>query len=157
MDWTTYQHEFTAAEGLRQIIVTNVTPKDWQKLFRFLVKTEVALTLFIDGVKAPLPSQLADIVQQNGHHYMLALKLDAVTLHCDFARQNDILLYFDPGQISDEAKATLLFRVMSTFGRRLRKVVVLTAVNHESQPVFRYVPGQGLTYIKLNKQLALYE
>ena len=157
MEWKEYQHEFIAECDLRQIIISNVTPQDWQKIFNFLKKTEVTLTFFIDGVKSALPSQIEQVFQEDNHHYLLSLVFDGVTLNCHFDRHEDIVLSFDPGQITNEAKAILLFRVMSTFGRRLRKVVVLTAVNREAQPIFQYEQGQGLTYLKLNKKLAPYE
>ena len=156
MDWTSYQHEFAAVDALSQIIVTDTTEQDWQKILNFLKKTEVGLTFFSDGVKTALPSPLAPVFRNDGHHYRLALLFDEVTLSCDFARQDAIVLRFDPHQITNEAKATLLFRVMSTFGRRLKKVVVLTAVNREAQPAFRYEPGQGLIYLKLARKLAPY-
>lgn len=157
MEWKEYQHEFIAEGNLRQIIITNVTSQDWQKIFNFLKKTEVTLTFFIDGVKSVLPSHIEHIFQEDKHHYLLSLVFDDVMLNCHFDRHEDIVLSFDPGQITNEARATLLFRVMSTFGRRLRKVVVLTTVNRDAQPIFQYEPGQGITYLKLDKKLAPYD
>lgn len=157
MDWKAYQGEFIADGNLRDIIVNNVTQENWQKILNFLVKTEVTLHFFIDGVSSVLPPQIEDVFQKDKHQYSLSLIFDDVTLNCNFDRHEDIVLSFDPGQIINEAKAKLLFRIMSTFGRRLNKVVVLTVENREEQPIFQYEPGQGLTYIKLNKKFTSYE
>ncbi len=156
MDWKAYKSEFTADGDLRKIIITNVTQENWQKILNFLLKTEVTLNFFIDGVRSEIPPQIERVFQKNKHQYLLSLVFDDVTLNCYFDRHEDIVLSFDPGQITNEAEAKLIFRVMSTFGRRLNKVVVLTAENREEQPIFKYEPAQGLTYIKLNKKIALY-
>lgn len=156
MDWQEYKSEFTADGDLRKIIVNNVTQKNWQKILNFLLKTEVTLHFFIDGVKSEISSQIERVFQKDKHQYLLSLVFDDVTLNCHFDRHDEIVLSFDPGQITNESKAKLIFRVMSTFGRRLNKVVVLTAENREDQPIFQYEPAQGLTYIKLNKKVAPY-
>ena len=157
MDWTAYQHEFSNAGNPGQIIVTQVTFKDWQKLLSFLGKTQATVIFFIDHVESVLPQQIESIFQDDRHQYLLSLVLDDVSLHCHFDRQQDIVFGFNPAQITNEAKAILLFRVMSTFGRRLSKVVELSAVNQEAEPIFRYEPGQGLTYLPLDKKLAPYD
>ena len=157
MDWKEYQNEFTADGDLRKIIINDVTHKDWQKIFNFLTKTEVVLNFFIDDVKSALPSQIEDVFLKDPHHYVLSLVFDDVTLNCLFDSEKDIVLNFDPGQISNEAKAKLIFRVMTTFGRRLNKTAVLIDVNREQQPIFLYQPGQGLTYLKLDKKIAPYD
>ena len=157
MDWTAYQHEFVSTDEPRQIIVRQVTFKDWQKLLNFLGKTEVTVIFFIDHVESMLPQQIESIFQNDVHQYLLSLVLDDVTLNCHFERQDDIVFGFNPAQITNEARAILLFRVMSTFGRRLHKVVELSAVNQQAEPTFRYEPGQGITYLPLNKKLAPYD
>ena len=157
MDWKAYQNEFIADGNLRKIIINNVTQKNWQKILNFLVKTEVTLHFFIDGVRSELPSQIEDVFQKDKHQYSLSLIFNDVMLNCHFERYEDIVLSFDPGQITNEAKAKLIFRIMSTFGRRLNKVVLLTVENREEQPIFQYEPAQGLTYIKLNKKFTSYE
>jgi hypothetical protein len=157
MDWRDYQHEFDRQDGWQQIVIADVALKDWHKILRFLQKTEVELTFSIDGVVSALPVNIANIFADHGHQYLLALRFDGLTLQCDFARADAIVLSYDPAQITDETKATLLFRVMSTCGRRINKVAVLTALGQETNPIFRYAHGQGLTYIKLAKTFALYE
>jgi len=157
MDWKAYQNEFITDGKLRKIIINNVTQENWQKILNFLVKTEVTLHFFIDGVRSELPSQIEDVFQKDKHQYLLSLIFDDVRLNCNFDRDEDIVLSFDPGQITNEAEAKLIFRIMSTFGRRLNKVVLLTVESREEQPVFQYEPGEGLTYIKLNKKFTSYE
>jgi hypothetical protein len=157
MDWRDYQHEFSAQDGLQQIIIADVSPKDWQKILSFLQKTEVDLTFSIDGVVSALPVTIEEIFGDRQHRYLLSLRFDDLTLQCDFARADAIVLSYDPAQITDETRATLLFRVMSTFGRRIRKVAILAAMDQETNPIFRYEHGQGLTYIKLAKKLGPYE
>jgi hypothetical protein len=156
MDWRDYQHEFGVQDALQQIFIADVKPKDWQKILSFLQKTEVDLTFSIDGVVSALPVKIEDIFGDHGHQYLLSLRFDGLALQCDFARADAIVLSYDPAQIIDETKATLLFRVMSTFGRRINKVAVLTAPDQETNPIFRYEHGQGLTYIKLAKKLVPY-
>jgi len=157
MDWKAYQNEFIADGQLRQIIINNVTQENWQKILNFLLKTEVTLHFFINGVRSELPSQIEDVFHKDKQQYFLSLIFDDVTLNCNFDRHEDIVLSFDPEQIRNEAKAKLIFRIMSTFGRRLNKVVVLTVENREEQPIFQYEPGQGLTCIKLNKKFISYD
>lgn len=157
MDWRDYQHEFGVQEGLQQIVIADVTPKDWQKILGFLQKTEVDLTFYLDGVKSVLPTRVEDILGNHAHQYLLSLRFDGLALQCNFARADAIVLSYDPAQITDETRATLLFRVMSTCGRRINKVAVLTALNQETNPIFRYEHGQGLTYIKLSKKSGPYK
>lgn len=157
MDWETYQDEFVADGSLRKIIIKNVTQANWKKLLNFLVKTEVSLQFFIDGVRAVLPSQIEDVLQKDDHQHLLALIFNDVTLNCSFDRDEDIVLSFEPGQITNERKAKLIFRIMSTFGRRLNKVALLTEESREEPAIFQYQPGQGLTYIKLNQKFKSYE
>ena len=156
MDWRDYQHEFDVQAGLQQIVIADVKPEDWQKILRFLQKTEVDLTFYIDGEKSVLPARVEGILGNHGHQYLLSLRFDGLALQCDFARADAIVLSYDPAQITDETKATLLFRVMSTCGRRINKVAVLTPLAQETNPIFRYEHGQGLTYVKLAKTLAPY-
>lgn len=157
MDWIAYQHEFSGAGNPERIIVTQVTSKDWQKLFSFIGKTQATVIFFIDYVESVLPQQIESIFQDDTHQYLLSLVLDDVSLNCHFDRQEDIVFDFNPAQITNEARAILLFRVMSTFGRRLNKVVELSAINQEAEPIFRYEPGQGLSYLPLDKKLAPYD
>lgn len=157
MEWRDYQHEFDGEEGLHQIVIADVTPRDWQKILRFLQKTEVELTFYIDGVKSVLPARVDDILGTHGHRYLLLLRFDGLALQCDFVRADAIVLSYDPAQITDETKATLLFRVMSTCGRRINKVAVLTAQGQDSNPIFRYAHGQGLVYLKLATKLGPYD
>ena len=145
--WRDYQHEFTRRDGLQQIVIADVAPKDWQKILRFLQKTEVALAFYVDGVVSTLPVNIEAIFGDHTHQYLLSLRFDDLTLQCDFARADAIVLRYDPAQITDETKATLLFRVMSTFGRRINKVAVLSALGQETDPIFRYEHGQGLVYL----------
>ena len=154
MEWGTYKHEFSAQDGLQQIIIADVKPRDWQKILSFLQKTQVELAFYIDGVKSALPAQIQDILENHERQYMLLLWFDDLSLQCDFSRTDAIVLSYDPAQITDETKATLLFRVMSTFGRRINKVVILTAMDQDARPIFRYEQGQGLTYEKLAEKLA---
>jgi hypothetical protein len=146
--WHDYQHEFARRDGLQQIVIADVAPKDWQKILRFLQKTEVELTFYTDGVVSALPVNIEEIFADPGHQYLLSLRFDGLTLQCDFSRADAIVLRYDPAQITDETKATLLFRVMSTFARRINKVAVLSALDQETHPLFRYEHGQGLVYLK---------
>ena len=156
MDWRDYKDEFDVQDGLQQIVIADVKPKDWQKILSFLQKTEVDLTFYIDGVKSVLPARVEAILGNQGHRYLLSLRFDGLALQCDFARADAIVLSYDPAQITDETKATLLFRVMSAFGRRINKVAVLTALDQETNPIFRYEHSQGLTYVKLAKIIGPY-
>jgi len=152
-----YKDEFVAQAGLRKIIIPDVDNKHWQKLFNFLKKTETDLRFFIDDVEQVLPSSLEAVFEDNQHYYLLSLILDGVVLNCDFERIDTIVFRFDPGLITDVTKATLLFRVMSTFARRLGKVALMSEENKETSPIFRYEHGKGLIYLKLNKKFELYE
>ena len=157
MDWVDYRHEFITRDGVIHIRINEVISDDWLKIFNFLQQTDVCIKFFIDDVESALPPQIEPIFQDVKHHYLLSLDFENVILNCFFDSRNEIIFRIDPRLITTESKATLLFRVMSTFGRRIKKVVLLTKEGNVTQPIFRYQPGQGLTYLKLDKKLAPYD
>lgn len=157
MQWQDYQDEFASRAGMMQIIIPDVCQTEWIKLVNFLRKTEVSLHFTVDGEMTELLPEITDILQDDTHKYQLSLVLDGVTLKCDLDRVDAMVFRFDATNIRDETKALLLFRVMSTFARRLRKIALLTGSNEEASPIFRYEHGQGLIYLKLGKKLVIYE
>ena len=146
MNWDDYKNEFHADGGLRDIYVNDTSLNDWQRFVDYLRKTEARLEYFVNEVQA-LPIQIDEIFQSREHTRLLAINLGGVSLNCHFFVLDQIELDFDLGDIRSEAQAKVVFRLMSTIGRVLDKVVILTYENEDQQPIFKYQPGKGLEYL----------
>lgn len=149
MIWGEYKSEFQI-DGLMVIRIENTDLNDWQSLIDFLRSTEATLDYSIEGKTADLPSSVAEVVLDMESSGLLNIGLDGVAVHCHFLASDEIQLDLDPGQIDNENKARIVFRLMSTVGRTLKKTVLLAPKNNEEDVSFRYEPGKGIEHLALN-------
>jgi hypothetical protein len=151
MIWEDYKIEFEPDGSLRDIYIKDVELSDWQAFIDFLRRTDANLEYFVEGEPAELPQSIAEVVISQDHPYLLTIGLDGLTVNCHFFIPEEIELNIDPREIDSEAKAKVVFRLMSTVGRALNKQVILTPENNEERLIFKYEPGAGIKHMALNK------
>ncbi|MGI0117753.1 hypothetical protein [Zooshikella sp. RANM57] len=147
MNWNEYKSAFLADGSLRKILIKNVSIDDWQLLIDFLRSTDAKLDLYKCGEKVNLPHSVKNIVTSIEQSYSLIITLNTIKLCCEFAKGQQIILTFDPSEVDDEIKARIIFRLMSTVGRRLDKCVILALDDGINKTLFEYTPGEGLKYL----------
>jgi hypothetical protein len=147
LNWEDYKAEFTPDGQSRKIVIKGVNLNDWQSFIDFMKRTEAGMNFYCDGEAATLPENIWDIVLDQKHACQLSIRLNGITAHCYFLLADEIELEIDPVEIDGEAKAKVVFRLMSTVGRTLNKHVVLTLENNGEKPAFRYEPGSGIKYL----------
>lgn len=145
MDWTDYKNEFGPEGRTRQIIIPNTTPADWQLWLDYLAATDVEISYFVDGNPVSLPQDVREMLQPDGRLRALHIHPRGLPLTADLYIYDQIRLRFDPARITDEDKARLLFRIMSTAGRALEKAVVVAGPDDAT--IFQYLPGRGVEYV----------
>jgi hypothetical protein len=122
---------------LLQIYIPEVTPQDWQKLYRFLNKTEAHLSLSINDKTIPF-SDARHILDEGGHPLQLDISLANIKLQAFITNSNTIKLCFSPETLESEAQRKVIMRLMGTLSRRLRKEVMVTPVDKEDIILFSY-------------------
>lgn len=145
MDWADYKNEFGPEGRARQILIPNTSPADWQLWVNYLAATDVEIRYFVDGNPVSLPGDVREMLRPDGRLRALQIQPRGLTLTADLSTFDQIRLRFDPGRITDEDKARLLFRMMSTAGRALEKGVVLAGPDDAT--LFQYLPGRGVEYV----------
>ena len=143
--WEEYKYAFATDGSKGCILIHQVSLSDWQDFINFLRKTDATLSFTHDGIGSELPARITSEVFRSGHANTLIVHFDSIILTCNFQAPWSIELKFDPIVIDNEAKAKVVFRVMSTVGRTLDKTVSLTSET-DHKPLLEYVPGSGIKY-----------
>ena len=146
LNWDDYRKEFNASGTLR-LFIRQTGVDAWQKLFAFLLSTEVQLSLHKDESPAELPDNIKSVLSDTQHRYVLTICLDGITALSRPSAEDHIELLINPREIDSESKARILFRLMPTTGRTPWEITVLVRDNEEDTPVFEYVSGNGDKYL----------
>lgn len=150
MLWEDYKNEFEPDGSLRDIYIKGVGLDDWQAFMDFLRKTDAVLDFHVDGDAVGLPVDISEVILDQHHTYLLSIGLQGVSVHCHFFLSEEIELNVDPREIDSEVKAKIVFRLMTTAGRTLKKRVIMTPENMQDQVVFEYEPGMGVRHRPLD-------
>jgi len=146
MDWTDYKSAFTHDGEPRYICVPGVSLADWNTYYRMLLQTSMGIKLLRDGEPVALPERIDLDLFNTDHRYLLALDLAGLKVFWRLEIIDMMRFQFLPQAIRSERHATLLFRIMSTLGRRLDKEVFLMHPE-DTRVLFRYIPGhEGVEY-----------
>lgn len=152
MEWQQYKSAFVDDGFQRHILVQGTTLWHWQRYFRFLGLTQAKLHFFIDGEAGRLPLDLSPGLFAPSHNSVITIEMADISLHCTLNSEEEIRFDFNPGEIDTPQKAQVIFRVMSTLGRRLRKEVRL--YHEHGEVLFRYRWGSGgIRYLQLRDRL----
>jgi hypothetical protein len=139
--------------SLRDIIVSNTTIDDWEKLYDELKAGQYDLTYECGGSHSLAPNVREIFVKRGMHDTCpaLSLKLGANTLNCFFRCEEEIEFDLAPRDVSSEEEVWRITDFMRTVGKRLGKDVCLTEENAHDFELIRYrheeddiVPGSSL-------------
>jgi len=122
---------------LLQIYITDVTADDWQKLYRFLNKTDAHINLSMNDHVISLPDSL-HILDETGHPLQLEIVLGDIKLQALISSPDAIRIRFAPDALKNVAQRKVVMRLMSTLSRRLRKEALLTLADHEDIILCKY-------------------
>jgi hypothetical protein len=147
--WEVYKDEFAPGSGRLLVRVEHTNRRSWKTLLTYLAKTEARLDYHLGGRKTELPQPLDDLFDTQAHESLLLIGLGGIRLRCERFVPGLIELSVDPAEVRDELQATVLFRLMSTTGRKLARKVVLTRKGSPDDPIFEYRPGTGIRYLRL--------
>lgn len=142
MEWDSYRGAFVSDGFSRHIRVSGVTLSDWDTYYRLLRGSQADIRYFRDGDAEALPQHIDERPFQSGHRFMLILDMGGVRLTAHLQDSRVIDFQFHPEAVSSPAQATLLFRVMSTLGRRLDREAVMLHPE-DGRVLFRYRPDLG--------------
>ena len=146
MQWEEYKSAFVADGYQRHILVQGITLWHWQRYYRFLRKTEARLEFHLDGQPIALPECLGLEMFSPDHTSVLCIGMAGIDFHCSLFGTDALRIDFNPADIDNPAKARLVFRIMTTLGRRLRKEVIL--YHEQGETLFRYRWGEdGVRYL----------
>lgn len=127
---------------LLQIYITDITADDWQKLYRFLDKTDAHINLSVNDHVMPLPDSL-HILDETGHPLQLEIALADIKLQALISSPDAIRIRFAPDALKNVAQRKVIMRLMSTLSRRLRKEALLTLADHEDVILCKYSLDTG--------------
>lgn len=127
---------------LLQIYIADVSADDWQKLYRFLNKTDAHLSLSLNDRVMSLPDSL-HILDENGHPLQLEIVLGDIKLQSLISSPDAIRIHFAPNALKNVAHRKVILRLMSTLSRRLRKEAKLTLAEHEDIILCKYSLDTG--------------
>ena len=136
LNWDDYRKEFNASGTLR-LLIRQTGVDAWQKLFAFLLSTEVQLSLHKDESPAELPDNIKSVFSDTQHRYVLTICLDGITALSRLSAEDHIELLINPREIDSESKTRILFRLMSTTGRTLKDKILLVRENQEDNTSLR--------------------
>ena len=120
-----------------QIVINDITPDDWQKLYRFLEKTDAVLNLSINEQLVSLNDKL-HITDERAHPLQLDIKLADIQLQALVTHANTIRLVFSPSALKNVEQRKTLMRLISTLSRRLKKNIIVTPAGREYIILFSY-------------------
>lgn len=123
------------------VVIEDARPADWAGLLGHLRDVPAHLELLRGTEHAIWPDELALLFVDDEAPYRLAIRLGDLPLALAFRDPSRISLEFDPSDITDEMQARVLFRLMSTLGRRLETVVRLVLADLPEFPLALYSPG----------------
>lgn len=139
--------------SLRDIIVSNTTIDDWEKLYQELKVGKYDL-LFECGDSHTLPQNVSDLLAGGALHDQcprLSVRLGAGKLNCFFYYDGEIEFDLDPRDVLSEKEFLEIIDFMRMIGKCLAKDVCLTEENAHDFELVRYrheeddiVPGSSL-------------
>ena len=142
MDWNSYKTAFAPDGFARHICVPGVSLSDWNTYYRMLRKTKAKLHFYKDGEPEPLPERIGDLPFRSIHRYMFVVDLADFKVFWRLEQMERMRFEFFPEAVKSVAQAVLVFRIMSTLGRRLDKEVILMHPQ-DGRTLFRYAAGNG--------------
>ena len=122
---------------LLQVVINDVTADDWEKLYRFLKKTDAVLKLSINNQLVSSDSKLL-ILDESNHPLQFNVTLADIHLQALITSSDNIKFVFSPSALENIAQRKTLMRLMSTLSRRLRKNVFVTPIARENIVLFSY-------------------
>ena len=141
MEWNHYKDAFTPDNQPRYICVPGVTLADWNTYYHLLLRTSMGVKLLQDGEPVALPEHIHVDLFGPEHRHLLALDMAGLKIFWRLEIVDMMRFQFLPQAILSERQATLLFRIMSTLGRRLNREVFLMHPEG-TRVLFRYIPGR---------------
>lgn len=120
-----------------QIVIDDVTPDHWQKLYRFLEKSDAHLNLSINEQLISLDSSL-HIIDENDHPIQLDIELADIKLQALITNANNIKILFAPSALENVAQRKIIMRLIATLSRRLKKNVYVTPAGKDYMVLFSY-------------------
>ena len=120
-----------------QINIVDVTPEHWQKLYRFLEKTDAHLNLSINEQLISLNNSL-HILDESGHPLQLDITLADIKLQALISNSNNIKILFEPAELESITKRKVIMRLIATLSRRLKKNIFVTPAGREHMVLFSY-------------------
>ena len=122
---------------LLQIVISEITPEHWQKLYRFLEKTDAHLNLSINDQLVSLTNS-DFILDENNHPLQLDITLADIKLQALVTNANNIKIMFAPAALESKEKRKIIMRLIATLSRRLKKKIFVTPAGRESMVLFSY-------------------
>ena len=147
MEWDEVRNALEANQGLFRIRIVHPRPNDWHALIDFLRSTDTVLAHTVDGITAGMPEKILELFVDHLHSHELSIHLGGITMNCALSNPEMIELTFSSLEIDSEDKARVIFRLMSTIGRTLKRSVLLIPDN-KSRPIFSYEPGSGIRHFE---------
>jgi hypothetical protein len=145
MDWQKYKDEFTCDGSLRDIYVLKTNINNWQQFLDFLRSSNIPHR-FGGEDNLEYLNDLASYFEERSQHGSLILSIDlnGVILNCHFFIETEIELDLDPKDVTDEGKASGVFKFMENLSETLSIPVRLTPENTENTAIFEYTPGNHI-------------
>jgi len=126
--------------SLRDIIVSDTTIDDWQKVYDELRSGKYDLAYECGTSHVP-PTDVCELLAGRGlqdERPRLSVKCGANTLNCFFYGEDEIEFDLDPRDVTSEDEFLKIIDFMRMIGQRLRKDVSLTEENVHEAELIRY-------------------
>lgn len=139
--WDQCQREFEWDGSLRDIYVSDASPRDWDEFIRALGSWNYRADFSLDGTSSTLPESAAQLFENRASSApLLQIHLGSVTVCCHFFWDEQLEFDLDPREVNGEAAFSEILRFMRQLGHAVDKSVVLTPENMPEAPIITYTP-----------------
>ena len=118
MDWEFYRKAFESDDTLRDIYILNAGTIDWQNLIALFNQSSLNVKFFKGNKEIILtPNLIKDYFETNEDSDLhLTLNINGIQINSHIFSGDEIELYFDPRDITGEARFQKLFNFLTLRG-----------------------------------------
>ena len=127
---------------LLDIYALNTTIQDWSRLLA-LAPSLGEVEYYCGGIEASLPSSANTIFEDRNLFHNLHIDLGGVDIRTFFYTADEIELFFDPVEITSQAKLDLVLNFCAKLGREIKRDIMITAENSPQAVYFHYSVDQN--------------
>jgi hypothetical protein len=125
--------------SLRDVYFLETNAEHWLRFFAFIQAYPVNYTF--DGKPRAVPS-VAEVFANRAGSHLLAVSVDAVTIHCHFFSESEIELDIEPREVKGPQEHQTVLAFVAQLSAALGRAALITPENGAEVPFLSFEPGR---------------